>query len=163
MHTLFRRDAEGRHQTLRPVTEKELIEYASHLLCDDLLARPAVNGVDDATAFLRMRLCHEEREMFGALFLDHKHRVIGFEVLFMGTLNFTAVHPREVARRALALNAGAVILAHNHPSGDPEPSANDRSMTSRLRDALALVDVRTLDHVILGQNGNVSLAERGWL
>lgn len=163
MQSLFRRDAEGRHQTLRPVTEKELIEYASHLLCNDLLARPAIKGADDAAAFLRMRLCREERELFGALFLDHKHRVISFEVLFMGTLNFTAVHPREVARRALTLNAGAVILAHNHPSGDPEPSADDRGMTHRVRDALALVDVRTLDHVILGEHGNVSLAERGWL
>ena len=138
----FHRDHLGRHLTLRPVTRQELIDYAATLLCSDLLERPAVSGSHEAISFLRMRLCHEERELFGALFLDHKHRVIAFEVLFMGTLDFTAVHPREIARRALTLNAASVILAHNHPSGDPEPSDSDLKMTYRIRDALALVEVR---------------------
>ncbi|MBA3980326.1 MAG: DNA repair protein RadC [Alcanivorax sp.] len=156
----FHRDHLGRHLTLRPVTRQELIDYAATLLCSDLLERPAVSGSHEAISFLRMRLCHEERELFGALFLDHKHRVIAFEVLFMGTLDFTAVHPREIARRALTLNAASVILAHNHPSGDPEPSDSDLKMTYRIRDALALVEVRVLDHVVLGQLGHVSMADR---
>lgn len=159
----FHRDHLGRHLTLRPVTRQELIDYAATLLCSDLLERPAVSGSHEAISFLRMRLCHEERELFGALFLDHKHRVIAFEVLFMGTLDFTAVHPREIARRALALNAASVILAHNHPSGDPEPSDSDLKMTYRIRDALALVEVRVLDHVVLGQLGHVSMADRALL
>lgn len=159
----FHRDHLGRHLTLRPVTRQELIDYAATLLCSDLLERPAVSGSHEAISFLRMRLCHEERELFGALFLDHKHRVIAFEVLFMGTLDFTAVHPREIARRALTLNAASVILAHNHPSGDPEPSDSDLKMTYRIRDALALVEVRVLDHVVLGQLGHVSMADRALL
>lgn len=161
-HT-FGRDPQGRHLTLRPVTRQELIDYAATLLCHDLLARPALSSSYDALSFLRMRLCHEERELFGAVFLDHKHRVINFEVLFMGTLDFTAVHPREIARRALALNAASVILAHNHPSGDPEPSDNDLLMTHRIREALTLVEVRVLDHVVLGHMGHVSMADRGVL
>lgn len=159
----FHRDHLGRHLTLRPVTRQELIDYAATLLCSELLERPAVSGSHEAISFLRMRLCHEERELFGALFLDHKHRAITFEVLFMGTLDFTAVHPREIARRALALNAASVILAHNHPSGDPEPSDSDLKMTYRIRDALALVEVRVLDHVVLGQLGHVSMADRALL
>ncbi|WP_111658335.1 JAB domain-containing protein [Isoalcanivorax indicus] len=159
----FQRDPQGRHLTLRPVTRQELIDYAATLLCSDLLDRPAVKSSQDAMSFLRMRLCHEERELFGTLFLDHKHRAITFEVLFMGTLDFTAVHPREIARRALVLNAASVILAHNHPSGDPEPSDSDLKMTRRIRDALALVDVHVLDHVVLGHLGNVSMADRGLL
>ncbi len=101
--------------------------------------------------------------MFACLFLDTRHRVIGFEPLFRGTLDGAAVYPREVVKRALVHNAGAVILAHNHPSGDCEPSEADRAITRRLGEALGLIDVRLLDHLVVAGGTHVSLAERGWI
>ena len=102
-------------------------------------------------------------EVFAAVFLDNRHRVIAFEELFHGTVDGASVHPRVVARRALAHNAAALIACHNHPSGVAEPSLADRAITGRLRDALALVDVRLLDHFVVGDGEVVSFAERGWL
>lgn len=104
-----------------------------------------------------------EREVFACLFLDTRHQVIAFEVLFQGTLDAATVHPREVVRRALVLNAAAVILAHNHPSGVAEPSQADRLLTRRLSDALSLVEIRVLDHLVVGDGATASFAERGWL
>ena len=104
-----------------------------------------------------------EREVFAILFLDSQHRVIKFEELFQGTLDAASVYPREVVKAALACNAAAVILAHNHPSGLPEPSRADRSLTERLQVALATVEIRVLDHLVIGTEGRVSMAERGWL
>jgi DNA repair protein RadC len=101
--------------------------------------------------------------VFACLFLDTRHRVICFEPLFRGTIDGAAVYPREVLKRALHHNAGAVILSHNHPSGDCEPSEADRSITRRLREALGLVDIRLLDHIVVAAGGHVSLAERGWI
>ena len=97
------------------------------------------------------------------VFLDNQHRVIAVEDLFRGTLDSCSVHPREVVKQALKHQAGAVILAHNHPSGVAEPSPADRHITTRLKEALALVDVRTLDHLVIGDGEPVSFAERGWL
>jgi DNA repair protein RadC len=113
--------------------------------------------------YLRLHLAGLDRESFGVMFLDVRHRLIAFEVLFEGTLSHTAVHPREVARRALQLNAAAVILAHNHPSGVAEQSRADELLTVAIRQALALLDVRVLDHVIVGGNSAMSFAERGLL
>jgi len=101
--------------------------------------------------------------VFACLFLDNRYRVLAFEELFRGSIGGASVHPREVVRRCIAHNAAAVILAHNHPSGTPEPSQADRTITLRLRDALGLVDVRVLDHIIVGDGAPISLAERGWL
>ena len=98
-----------------------------------------------------------------ALFLDTRHRVIAYEALFSGTVDGTEVHPRDVVRRALAHNAAAVIVGHNHPSGNPEPSAADRAVTARLKQALALVDLRLLDHFVIADGPPVSLAARGWV
>ena len=109
------------------------------------------------------RLRGRTREIFAVLFLDTRHRCLAYEELFAGTIDGAEVHPREVVRRALAHNAAALIVAHNHPSGNPEPSAADRAVTNRLRDALALIDVRLLDHFIVGDGPAVSLASRGWL
>lgn len=113
--------------------------------------------------YLKSRLCAYPYEVFACLFLDNRHRVIAFEELFRGSIGGASVHPREVVRRCLAHNAAAVILAHNHPSGTPEPSQADRTITLRLRDALGLIDVRVLDHIIVGDGVPISLAERGWL
>ena len=101
--------------------------------------------------------------MFAALFLDNRHRVIRYEELFRGTIDGASVHPREVVKAALKLNAAALIFAHNHPSGVAEPSHADERLTRRLRDALGLVDIRVLDHVVIGDQQMVSFAERGLL
>jgi len=122
----------------------------------DVLSSP-----DDTRRFLSARLRRYPHEVFAALFLDNRHRVIIFEELFTGTIDGASVHPREVVRRALQHNAAALILAHNHPSGVAEPSRADESITRRLKDALALVDIRVLDHLIVGDGEIVSLAERG--
>jgi len=122
-----------------------------------------LNSPDRTRAFLKARLRHHGREIFACLFLDNRHRVIGFEELFGGTIDGASVHPREVVKRALHHNAAAVIFAHNHPSGVAEPSHADRAITVRLRDALALIDVRVLDHFVVGDSEVVSFAERGLL
>src|SRR5690606_41199549 len=113
--------------------------------------------------YFARRLRHLPHEVFAALFLDNRHRAIAFEELFRGTLDGAEVHPREIARRALDLNAAALIVGHNHPSGNPEPSAADRAVTARLKQSLALVDVRLLDHFVIGDGAPVSLAARGWV
>ena len=113
--------------------------------------------------FLASRLRHLPVEVFACLLLDNRHRVIAFEELFRGTIDGASVHPREVVRLVLRFNAAAVILAHNHPSGVAEPSRADILLTRRLIDALALVDVRVLDHIVIGEGDGVSLAERGMI
>lgn len=130
----------------------------------EALAEPA--GLKDprqARDFLRARLRDLPHEVFAALFLDSQHRVLAFEVLAQGTLNAASVYPREVVKTALRHNAAALIFAHNHPSGVAEPSPADRSLTTRLKDALGLVDIRVLDHFVVGEGSPVSFAERGWL
>lgn len=113
--------------------------------------------------YLKSRLGAYPYEVFACLFLDNRHRVLGFEELFRGTIDGASVHPREVVRRCLSHNAAAVIFAHNHPSGVAEPSAADRSITQRLREALELIDVRLLDHFVIGSGTPTSLAQRGWI
>ena len=113
--------------------------------------------------FLTARLRHQPREVFACLFMDNKHRVIEYEELFYGTINAASVYPREVVRRALDYNAAALILTHNHPSGVAEPSRADEQITHRLIDALAAIDVRVLDQMVVGDGEIVSFAERGLL
>ncbi len=130
----------------------------------EALAEPA--GLKDpaqAKTFLRARLRDLDHEVFAALFLDTQNRVQAYEVLASGTLNAASVYPREVVKSALRHNAAALIFAHNHPSGIAEPSQADRSLTRRLKEALALVDIRVLDHFVVGEGEPVSFAERGWL
>jgi DNA repair protein RadC len=108
-------------------------------------------------------LSTREREVFACIFLDSQHGVLAYEELFLGTVDAASVHVREVVKRALALNAAALICSHNHPSGKPEPSTADRQITQRLSDALSLVEIRLLDHIVIGGAAEVSFAERGWL
>ncbi len=130
----------------------------SRLQRGEPLASPA-----DTRRFLESRLKGYAREVFACLFLDNRHRVICFEELFHGTIDGASVHPREVVRRALSHNAAAIIVTHNHPSGVAEPSRADRALTRRLQQAAALIDIRLLDHVVVGDGETVSFAERGWL
>ncbi len=143
---------------LRAATElvrRSLTEALQHR---DVLGSPG--AVRD---FLRVTLARRDHEIFMVLFLDAQNRVIAWEEMFRGTLTQTSVYPREVVKRALAHNAAAVILAHNHPSGVAEPSRADELLTRTLRDALALIDARVLDHFIIAGNTVVSFAERGLL
>ncbi len=112
--------------------------------------------------YLRLELATEEQEIFSCLFLDNRNRVIEFKRMFYGTIDGASVYPREVAKAALAVNAAAVIFAHNHPSGVAEPSNADKRITDRLKDALALLDIRVLDHIVIGDEA-VSMAERGMM
>ncbi len=122
----------------------------------DLLSSPR-----QTRHYLATRLRHHPHEVFAALFLDNRHRIITYEELFRGTIDGASVHPREVVKRALAHNAAAVIFAHNHPSGVSEPSEADRAITRRLKEALALVEIRVLDHFIIGDREAYSFAEQG--
>jgi DNA repair protein RadC len=122
-----------------------------------------VTSPADTRNYLRLQLAEREAEVFCVVFLTNRHRVIAFEEMFHGTIDGATVHPREVVKAALRLNAAAVIFAHNHPSGVVEPSRADEAITRRLTDALALVDVRVLDHLIVGGSEITSLAERGLL
>lgn len=125
--------------------------------------RAALKAPQDAARMFKLQLADLPHEVFSCLFLDTRHRVICYEELFRGTVDGATVYPREVLKRALHHNASAVIIGHNHPSGVCEPSEADRSITLKLAKALALVDVRLLDHLVVSRAGHVSLAERGWL
>lgn len=125
--------------------------------------RRAFRNPADAACCFRARLGNLGHEVFSCLYLDARHRMIAYEPLFRGTIDGAAVYPREIVKHALRCNAAAVILGHNHPSGDCEPSEADRSITLRVSKALALIDIRLLDHLVVSCAGHVSLAERGWI
>ncbi|MDH5822445.1 DNA repair protein RadC [Luteimonas sp. RD2P54] len=139
------------------------LELCARYLAADLARGEAMTDPAAAGRYFAQRLRARAHEVFAVLFLDHRHRALAFEELFNGTVNSAEVHPREVVRRALAHNAAALIVGHNHPSGCREPSAADRAVTARLKQALALVDVRLLDHFVIGDGAPVSLAARGWV
>ncbi|MGH8159681.1 MAG: RadC family protein [Rhodanobacter sp.] len=139
------------------------LELARRSLAEQLQQKPSLGNPRDSGDFLRAQLRHLPYEVFGCLYLDNRHRVLAFEELFRGTVDGASVHPREVVRACLRHNACAVIFAHNHPSGVAEPSAADRAITHELRDALQLVGVRVLDHLVIGSGEPVSMAARGLL
>jgi DNA repair protein RadC len=138
-----------------------VLEMARRHLAEQLRREDPLENPDVTRRYLASHMRHLPHEIFACLFLDNRHRVISYEELFRGTIDGASVHPREVVKRALHYNAAAVILAHNHPSGVAEPSRADIQLTRRLVDALALVDIRVLDHFIIGDGDGVSLAERG--
>ncbi|MBB5016188.1 RadC family protein [Rehaibacterium terrae] len=139
------------------------LELGTRHLAADLARGEALTDPDRAGEYFARRLRGLPHEVFACLFLDTRHRAIAFEELFRGTLDGAEVHPREVVKRCLAHNAAAIIIGHNHPSGVSEPSAADRAVTERLRQALALIEVRLLDHFVIGDGPPCSLAARGWL
>lgn len=126
-------------------------------------AEPLLDQPQAVKDYLRLKLVAEPNEVFAIVFMNSQHRVLAYEPMFKGTLDSTAVYPRVVVQRALELNAGAVIFSHQHPSGCTEPSSADRVLTDRLKAALALIDVRVLDHIIVGQGSPYSFAESGLL
>jgi DNA repair protein RadC len=140
-----------------------VLELARRSLREEVQHATALSSPDKVRAYLRLTLSSRPHEVFMALFLDAQNRLIVADELFRGTLSQTSVYPREVVKRALAVNAGAVIFAHNHPSGVAEPSRSDELLTTSLKQALALVDVRVLDHLIVAGSNVLSFAERGLL
>jgi DNA repair protein RadC len=132
-------------------------------LAEDLRQRPVFASASATRQFLLAQLRQEVREVFAVLYLDNQHGLLVYEPLFYGTIDGAAVYPREIARRALELHAAALIVAHNHPSGVAEPSDADVRITKRIREALALLDIRLLDHCVVAGPEVISLAERGLL
>jgi len=140
-----------------------IVELARRSLAEDLVARPVFDAPGKVKDYLRLHLGNRAHEVFAVMFLDAQNCLLGLEEMFRGTLTQTSVYPREVVKRALEVRAAAVILAHNHPSGAAEPSRADEYLTQTLKSALALVDVRVLDHLVVVQTNVVSFAERGLL
>jgi DNA repair protein RadC len=140
-----------------------VLELARRSLAQELMQRPLFDSTTRVKEYLRLQIGGRQHEVFVVLFLDAQNRLIRLEELFRGTLTQTSVYPREVVKRALELNAAAVVLAHNHPSGAAEPSRADEFLTQTLKSALGLIDVRVLDHLVVTRSEAVSFAERGLL
>ena len=158
--TLYIRDADGRYLE---ATTDDVVAGARRKLRRTFRKGKAIRSPADTEAFLIAELATEPNEIFCCLYLDNRHRLIKFDRAFNGTIDGTSVYPRVIVKRALELNAAAVILSHQHPSGVAEPSQADERITRRLKSALELVDVRVLDHLVIGGDTVVSLASRGLL
>jgi DNA repair protein RadC len=151
---------------LGPAKQAELLavfELARRALSQRLKERTAFQTPDAVKQYLQLQLAHKNQEVFAVLFLDSQNRMLALEEMFQGTLSQTSVYPREVVLRALHHQAAAVVLSHNHPSGSVQPSRADEHLTQTLKASLALVDVRVLDHIIVGQGQALSMAEQGWM
>ena len=157
--SLMVKDADGRY---RLATGDEIIDAAVAEINRRFARGTEITSPDKTKEFLRLRLSHLEHEVFAVLWLDNRHRVLAFEELFRGTIDGAAVYAREVVKSALKHNAAACILCHNHPSGVADPSQADRTLTERLKNALAVVEVRTLDHMVVAEE-IYSFAEHGML
>ena len=156
--SLMVRDAQGHYQ---PATADQILDAARQAIEHKMQRGASFTSPAAVKEYLCTKLGGFEHEVFAVLFLDTRHRLIEYAEMFQGTIDSAEVHPREVVKAALRHNAAAVIVSHNHPSGNPEPSAADQTLTQRLREALGLVDVRVLDHVIVAGNATASFAERG--
>ena len=160
---LFIKNEQGLYRVRGYFRPEDLVRVAADILLDDMAGKEVMANPANAARFVQLALAQEKNEHFTALFLNTQHQLIRFETLFTGTVDGASVYPRVVVQKALEFNAGAVIFAHNHPSGECEPSTADRQITRRLVDALALIDVRVLDHFVVSRTKYVSFAERGLL
>jgi len=143
------------------LSQQAILKMANYLARQKLKKGEALNAPALTYAYLQTRLQTLEHEVFATIWLDQQHRVIKYEEVFRGTVNQASVYPRELVKSAMKRNAAAVILVHNHPSGNPKPSESDKAITQQIKQALALVEVRVLDHIVVGREGYVSLAESG--
>ena len=155
------RDSKGNYKLTGKTTEHDVLSAAEGILKAKLERLGSLGNPRDATDFLRMRLGALLHEEFHILWLDNRHRILDCQKLFTGTIDGASIHPREVVRAALNINACAAIFSHNHPSGMAEPSAADRAITKELMSALQLVGVRVLDHLVISAAEGVSMASRG--
>lgn len=153
----------GRYHTRKGATPEEVLQTAQTILAARMQSRPVFRDPASIRQYLLAGLALLPHEEFALLYLDNQHRLIAAETLFRGTIDGCSVYPREVIKAVLRHNAAAVVFAHNHPSNLPEPSAADRTLTERLKSALAQIDVRVLDHFVVGGTTCVSFAERGWI
>lgn len=151
-----------KYEIQSPVSADNVLEMAAEILASKYLRGDVMNSASAVKDFLKYKLANYDREVFSVLLLDSQHHLIDYKELFFGTIDSASIHPREVVKVALQHNAAAVIFAHNHPSGDATPSVSDKNITLKLCDALSLVDVRVLDHIVVGKEC-VSFAERGFL
>jgi len=154
-------ETKGQYHVEGTVTAEDIITMAKRILNRRFAKGQAMTDPQQSKSFLTLKLSQLEHEVFSILFLNNQHKVIAYEELFRGTIDSASVYPREVLKRALHHNAAAIILSHNHPSGEPEPSQSDIQITQKLQQALKMVDIRILDHIIIGGEEPVSLAERG--
>ncbi|RLA53175.1 MAG: DNA repair protein [Gammaproteobacteria bacterium] len=154
-------DETGTYSILRPISANEILHQAELILEAQFRPGTKIQSPANTEKFLRSKLAHFEYEVFCAIYLTNRHSIIKFEKLFNGTVDRTSVYPREVVKKALQLNAAAVIIAHNHPSWEGEPSQADERITRRLKSALELVDIRTLDHIVVAGTNMVSMAASG--
>ena len=158
------RDLLGHYHLGATLTDDDILRVAEGILEQKLMrSGEALTDPAASARYLKARLAAYPYEVFACLFLDNRHRVIAFEELFRGSIDGCSVHPREVIRSCIKHNAAAIIFAHNHPSGVSEPSAADRAITQRLKEALELIEVRCLDHFVIGSGTPTSLAQRGWM
>ncbi|BBP45105.1 DNA repair protein RadC [Thiosulfatimonas sediminis] len=162
-HPFKAHDSQGHYQINQPVHSQDIIKMANYLTRQRLKKGTDLSSPEKSYDYLQTLLQNQEREVFGVILLDQQHRIIQYQELFQGTINQASVYPREIVKQALMNNAAAVILVHNHPSGDPTPSMADKQLTQIIKEALALVDIRTLDHLVVGHEGYRSLAKMGWL
>jgi DNA repair protein RadC len=151
------------YRVTRPVTDDEVIAFSREILAARVARTTFFQSVEDTKNYFVLQLSTRLHEVFACAFLDNRHALLAYEELFFGTIDSCSVHPREVVRRALHHNAAAVVFAHNHPAGTPEPSRADEQITYRLKEALAFVDVRVLDHLVVGGAQVTSFAARGLL
>ena len=157
------RNANNQHDYPFKTSElNELLERAADALATKYRREGTFTNPTNVKEYLKLKLGAHDREVFAVMFLDNQHQLISFEELFFGTIDAASIYPREVLKAALNHNAAAVVFAHNHPSGIAEPSQADRRITQRLVDALKLVDIRVLDHIVVGEDC-VSFAEKGWV
>ena len=156
--SLMVRDSQGRYFL---ATADQILEAVRQAIEHKMQRGASFSSPAAVKEYLRAKLAGFEHEVFAVLFLDTQHRLIEYAEMFRGTIDSASVYPRELVKEALRLNAAAVVVSHNHPSGNPEPSRVDEVLTQRLKEALTLVDVRTLDHIIVAGNSTTSFAERG--
>ena len=158
----MRKKTEQVYVTHEPLTAHQVLEKAAEILADQFKREGLLNSPEVCKQYLQCRLAGKQREVFALLLLDSSHRLMEYRELFKGTIDSASVYPREIVRAVLETNAACVILAHNHPSGNAEPSVADKKITQRITEALALIDVRVLDHIVVGEIPT-SFAELGLL
>lgn len=150
------------YATSHPMTEHQILEKASEIIASKFIEGDEFTDAKSTKKYLTFKLAHHECEVFAGMFLNSQHQLIEYREMFQGTIDSATIYPRDVLKAVLDINASAVVLAHNHPSGSPIPSEADKRITKRLREALALIDVRVLDHIVVGKTA-LSFAEEGLL
>ena len=159
----FVKDVSGCYTLARPVSADEVVGQAEHIIKERVVRMDWMSDPTAARKWLATKLAGKEHEVFGVIYLNTRHQVLAYDELFRGTIDGCSVPPREVVKEALRHNAAQVILFHNHPSGIPEPSDADKRLTQRLKAALGTVDIRVLDHIVVGGGDCISFSERGLL